>query len=203
MSKLSDIYTPIVGVQGFQGDTGTDGVQGFQGTDGIDGVQGFQGDTGIDGVQGFQGSSEVGVQGFQGTDGTDGVQGFQGSSEVGVQGFQGTEGLQGFQGSIGPQASSAGLSWEVVTNNDTIAVNEGFIIDASSNTVDITLPVTPSEGDTIGIKAIDQTNTVTLLRNGSNIEGSADDLVWDIENAGGTLVYSNATVGWTIVTEIN
>ena len=95
------------------------------------------------------------------------------------------------------------LSWEVVTSNDTIAHGEGFLIDASSNAVSVTLPPAPTEGNVIGIKSIDQTNTITLLRNGSNIEGSATDLVWDVDGAGATLVYSNSTIGWTSVTEID
>jgi hypothetical protein len=91
------------GAQGFQGDLGTDGAQGFQGDLGTDGAQGPQGDLGTDGVQGFQGDLGTdGVQGPQGDLGTDGVQGFQG--DLGTDGFQGpqgdlgTDGFQGFQG---------------------------------------------------------------------------------------------------------
>ena len=89
---------------------------------------------------------------------------------------------------------------------DTAAADEGFLIDASGGNVTLTLPATPSAGDSIG--ACDYTNsattnTITLARNSSNIEGSAEDLTIDVNGAGFTLVYSDATRGWEIVSEIS
>ena len=106
------------------------------------------------------------------------------------------------------QAASGGgggLAWEVISGADTATSGEGFLIDSSGGVVTLTLPSTPSEGDTVAVCDYTNsatTNAITVGRNSSNIEGVADDLVIDVDGAGFTLVYSDATRGWVIVTEI-
>jgi hypothetical protein len=68
--------------------------------------------------------------------------------------------------------------------------------------VDLTLPDAPEVGDQIGVRALDSTNTITLEANGNLIEAASDDMSLDMERAGFLLVYSGATYGWVIVTEI-
>jgi hypothetical protein len=99
-------------------------------------------------------------------------------------------------------AGGSGLTWEIISSDDTAVSNEGFFIDGSSNTVTLTLPATPSVDDKVGVRVLDTSFTVTIARNGVNIEGFASDLVIDIPNSAFELVYSDATYGWSIVTEI-
>jgi len=106
------------------------------------------------------------------------------------------------------QAASGGgggLAWEVISGADTAASGEGFLIDSSAGVVTLTLPATPSAGDVVGVCDYTDsatTNAITIARNAVNIEGVAGDLVVDVDGAGFTLVYSDATRGWEIVTEI-
>lgn len=103
-------------------------------------------------------------------------------------------------------SGGGGLEWGVISSNANAEDGKGYLIDASSGNVTLTLPVTPSEGDTVGVSDYTKsatTNTITIARNGSTIEGSATDLVVDIDGAGFTLVYTDATEGWKIVTEIS
>jgi len=106
------------------------------------------------------------------------------------------------------QAASGGgggLAWEVISGADTAANGEGFLIDSSGGVVTLTLPSSPSEGDTVAVCDYTNsatTNAITIGRNSSNIESVAADLVIDVDGAGFTLVYSDATRGWVIVTEI-
>ena len=106
------------------------------------------------------------------------------------------------------QAASGGgggLAWEVISGADTAASGEGFLIDSSGGVVTLTLPGSPSEGDTVAVCDYTNsatTNAITVGRNSSNIESVAADLVIDVDGAGFTLVYSDATRGWVIVTEI-
>jgi len=88
------------GVQGPQGDIGSDGVQGNQGWQGPQGDVGDVGAQGNQGWQGFQGEvGEVGTQGNQGWQGFRGFQGNQGwQGGLGPQGNQGWQGFQGWQG---------------------------------------------------------------------------------------------------------
>lgn len=101
--------------------------------------------------------------------------------------------------------SGGGLSWSIISTNTTGSDGNGYLINASSGNITLTLPATPSEGDTVGVcdfynKAA--TNTIAVARNSTNIEGSATDLVIDVNGAGFTLVYTDATRGWEIVSEI-
>ena len=81
----------------------------------------------------------------------------------------------------------------------TAAVGE-FIV-ASAGGITITLPATPSAGDTVTIKdgtGAAATTTFTVARNGSNIASSATDLVFDKNFAEITMSYINGTIGWSV-----
>ncbi len=63
--------------------------------------------------------------------------------------------------------------------------------------LELTLPLLPVAGQVVpciigGIK-----NT-TFLRNGSNINGVADDLLWDISNSSPVFTYIDDTIGWRV-----
>ena len=78
----------------------------------------------------------------------------------------------------------------------------GYFTDTSSSAFSVTLPASPSAGDIVAVADYANnwgTNALTLARNGSNIEGAAEDLLC---NAGGTsiaVVYVDATKGWIVV----
>ena len=74
------------------------------------------------------------------------------------------------------------------------AVTRDQLIVNSSSTVTITLPASPSAGNVVFIKNAG-TGTVTVGRNGSKINSTTDDgsLAAD---AGATLVFVDATIGW-------
>ena len=70
----------------------------------------------------------------------------------------------------------------------------GNVINVTTANLVITLPTSPSSGNAVFIKNAGAA-TVTVGRNGSNINSTADDgqLVTD---AAATLVYVNSTIGW-------
>ena len=112
-----------------------------------------------------------------------------------------TDALKG-DGSWGPVASSGGgLEWEEASSNTQAEDGKGYLADASSNSVTITAPASPSEGQSFGVKAIDVSNTLIVDGNGENIMGDTA-LEVDIEGAGMTFVYS-AVKGWVNVTEVS
>jgi len=101
-------------------------------------------------------------------------------------------------------AAGGGISYEIISGNTTAEEAKGYLINASNNDVTLTLPLSPSEGDTVA--AVDlynmaTTNVITIGRNGENIEGESQDLVIDIDGAGFTMVFSDSTRGWTIVSD--
>jgi hypothetical protein len=111
----------------------------------------------------------------------------------------------GSQGSDGQVLTStgSGVAWEnaggayndfaIKTGNYT-AVSKDQLIVNSGSAVTITLPASPSAGNVVFIKNAG-TGTVTVARNGSKINSTADngELIAD---AGATLVYVDSTIGW-------
>ena len=97
-----------------------------------------------------------------------------------------------------------GLTWSKITGNTTAVAGNGYAAIAVAN-LTLTLPATPSAGDEVWF--VDAANkattyTLTIARNGENIESVAQDLVANADGAGFGLVYVDSTVGWKIVTEI-
>ena len=95
-----------------------------------------------------------------------------------------------------------GIVWTIVTTNVTLSAGDHVFADTGTTARSLTLPITPSIGDRVKVvdyKANAATNNITMLRNGSNIESIADDLVMTIDHASAELVYSDATVGWVLV----
>ncbi len=76
---------------------------------------------------------------------------------------------------------------------DTVLVTAGAIT--------ITLPLSPSAGDTVNVKdgtgTADVTNW-TVGRNGSKIASSATDLTFDKNWAHLSMTYINSTIGWSV-----
>jgi len=94
---------------------------------------------------------------------------------------------------------SSSVSWAIKTANYTASNGDHLFSDTNSSAFTITLPSSPSIGDTVVINDLAGTfdsNNLTIGRNGQNINGTASDLICDIENATYTFVFSNSTYGW-------
>ena len=83
-------------------------------------------------------------------------------------------------------------------------VNDRILADTSSAAFTVTLPLNAEllVNDTIQIIDIGgsfATNNLTLARNGSNIQGAAEDLDLDLNGATITIMYSGPTYGWIII----
>jgi len=84
----------------------------------------------------------------------------------------------------------------VINTNTTAAANSVYVLTAN---LTLTLPASPSSGDSIKISNRSGVATCVLARNGSNIMGSASDLTLDTASASFELIYSDATNGWVII----
>jgi len=93
------------------------------------------------------------------------------------------------------------VNWQttVKTTGFTATAGEGYFCNTTSGAFTVNLPASPSAGDLVGIKDYANTadtNNITIGRNGSNIEGVANDFVINIEGGSITLIYVDATKGW-------
>jgi hypothetical protein len=93
------------------------------------------------------------------------------------------------------------ITWDTTakTGNFTAVSGNGYFVNTTSGSITVTLPSSPSAGDVVGIADYANTadtNKIIIARNGSNIQGVADD--FDIVKEGGSivLVYVDGTQGW-------
>ena len=97
--------------------------------------------------------------------------------------------------------SDSDINWQSVQTADFTAVaGEGYFVDSSGGTKTMTLPASPSIGDTVSIVALDgSTNAVTIARNSSNIEGGTNNLTMTSDYGSVQLVFTDASNGWVKV----
>jgi hypothetical protein len=192
VSSKTILGSGLTGPQGNQGAQGTAGAQGPQGSNGVQGSQGATGPQGSQGSQGSQGTA--GAQGAIGNQGPQGAQGSQGNT--GSLGPTGPQGPQGRQGSAGPQGAQGALqAWSRKTANYTAVDGDRLIADTSGGVFTVTLPATPSTGAYIQITDGNDFsgNNLTVARNGSTIDGNADDVLLDLKGVTFEFIYDGTT----------
>src|SRR6056300_113094 len=119
--------------------------------------------------------------------------------------------VNGSSVSLGASGSIPAVSWQSVITADgstgtTAVAGNGYFIDTTSAAHTLTLPSSPSAGDTVAIKdyaGTFGTNNLTIARNSSNIQGVANDSLISTNRASLTLVYVDATKGWLYAVESN
>jgi len=102
----------------------------------------------------------------------------------------------------GENNSTSTPQWQEQSADYTASAGDKLFVDCSSSAVIVTLPSSPTQGDEIRI--IDATgnasiNNITINRNGSNIQGTADNLIIETDRAAFGLVYYNTTQGWLLM----
>ena len=96
------------------------------------------------------------------------------------------------------------VSWDtssIKTAGFTAVTGTGYFCNTTGGTFTVTLPLSPSAGDVVGVADYAQTfdtDKLTLGRNSSNIGGVAEDAVLETEGIAVTLVYVDGTKGWIV-----
>ena len=89
-------------------------------------------------------------------------------------------------------------SWAVKTGTYTAVSKDQLICNHASTAFTITLPASPSQGDTVILKNVGAA-LVTVGRNSEKIDGATEDGTLPTGNAV-QLVYTNdAAIGWTSI----
>ena len=95
-----------------------------------------------------------------------------------------------------------GTSWQaIVTGNTTMVSGRGYFVNTTSAAITMTLPSSPSLGDTctvIDYAGTADSNNITIGRNSQPIMGASADLTVATERAAFTLVYVDSTHGWLL-----
>jgi hypothetical protein len=117
------------------------------------------------------------------------------SSLVTWEGYNGTQwtGLGG------------GNPWASTSSSITVAANDRYFVNTSAGAITITLPASPQTGDQVSILDLASTfdtNNCTIGRNGLKIMGLTENLILSTEDEAITLVYTGATYGWKLTTNL-
>jgi len=101
--------------------------------------------------------------------------------------------------------SGSGISWDssIQTANFTAAANEGYFINTTSSTITMTMPSSPSVGDTVAV--IDaffkfQTNALTIASS-DKINGSTNNFLLNTVGKAVEMVYSGSSRGWLVAND--
>jgi hypothetical protein len=103
-------------------------------------------------------------------------------------------------GTIETPATAGGEAYTVITTTYTAVAGDYILANTTGGAFTITLPASPTAGDTINI--IDgftqfSANNLTLARNGSTIEGLSSDIIVDVNDAKLKIIYNGTT--WRIM----
>ena len=126
------------------------------------------------------------------------------AGQIGIGGANyGTDGqvLTSTGASSAPAWEDAGggaySAWLVKTTTFTASSGDQLIANHASTAFTITLPASPSAGDTVIVKNV-AAGLITIGRNGSNINSAAEDATMPQGNAA-QLVYVASAIGWTVI----
>jgi hypothetical protein len=96
------------------------------------------------------------------------------------------------------------ITWDTTakTAGFTAVGGNGYFVNTTSGAITVTLPSSPTAGDVVAISDYANTadtNNITIGRNGSNIQGTANDFIINTEGASVLLIYVDATKGWLLI----
>ena len=134
--------------------------------------------------------------------------GFSGTEAEWVASLTGSDGDSAYtiavsEGFVGTEAEwleslKANYPATAVSSNITLEDNNRYFVDTTAART-LTLPATPALGEEIVIYDASgqaSTNNITVLRNGSKINGLEDDAIIDLDQSISVFAYTGATVGW-------
>jgi len=100
--------------------------------------------------------------------------------------------------------ANAGIDWQAVkTSNFTASAGEGYFVNTASGAVTVTLPSSPTIGDTISVVdyggvSASSNKQIILAGNGSKILASSVNKTISTNEVGVVLVFTDSTKGWVI-----
>ncbi len=95
--------------------------------------------------------------------------------------------------------TAGSLAIAIVTATSQTAVAGTLYVLTNAGVTTVTLPASPADGDSVGVKVTNTLTTNVIARNAKSIEGAAEDMTIDQPYATITLRYIDSTRMWRIV----
>jgi len=113
-----------------------------------------------------------------------------------------TDGNLYYKNSSNVVKSFGSTAFTSISSNTTAVAGRKYLCNTSGGAFTLTLPASPVAGDTVVIADAAEfaTNNLTVARNSSTIEGSADDLALNLSGIEVTLTYSGTT--WNVYAQL-
>tara|TARA_R100001591_G_scaffold26636_1_gene36810 strand:+ start:2896 stop:4278 length:1383 start_codon:yes stop_codon:yes gene_type:complete len=148
-------------------------------------------------------TSTIKVNTIQNTCGADIIKESGNTITIGASGDTVTLGSGASQTGFG---ATGGISWQtsIKTANFTAANGEGYFVNTTGGAITVTLPSSPSAGNVVAIKDYARTfgtNKVTIARNGSNMDGVAENTDLQTDGLSVTFVFMDSTKGWSLIND--
>jgi len=109
-------------------------------------------------------------------------------------------------GNVTPSINGT-LAWQSVqTGNFTAVAGNAYPVNTTSGAVTVTLPASPTAGNIVQLTDYAGTwgtNNVSVARNGSKINGSAQNIILNLQRQSAAFVYIDVTQGWIIYSGVN
>ena len=96
---------------------------------------------------------------------------------------------------------TSSASWALISSNTVLATNTNYLIDVSLQPITVTLPSSPTTGQTIRLidmAGLSEVNNITVTSSADKILRTNDDLLITSNAAAFTLVYSTTNYGWLL-----
>ena len=97
-------------------------------------------------------------------------------------------------------SASGALTWDTVkTSSFTAVAGYGYLVNTTSSTITVTLPASPSIGQSVVVvdyAGTAATNNITVDPNSLKINGTTGNAIIQTNREGLTLVYIDSTQGW-------
>lgn len=102
----------------------------------------------------------------------------------------------------GVSVGQGATQWSVINSNYFALPSQGLFADSTNGSFTVSLPTSPSTGDTIIVSdkaGKFAANPVTINSGTQKINSKDGPLVLNINDASVVLVYTDSTIGWRII----
>lgn len=93
------------------------------------------------------------------------------------------------------------IAWSIITSDYSALPSQGLFADTTNNRITVTLPTSPSTGDTILISdkaGKFRANPLTINTGSEKLNGRSGPLVLNIADASVVLIYTDNIIGWRL-----